>query len=170
MWHWRQEKLCWKFSFDHRNKLHFKIYSNRKLYFWIIEIFHNITVLVYFWSNTCHLGKHQRLLSKTYKNLIDSNINGSVYRCVYLGKSWSLPLGLDCDGLCASLKDLINILLTKFRALIFLVHKRPVRSLPEEIFHLQLRQLLNLKEDGTVIRQQCSSQCNKSQHKLAHST
>jgi len=30
MWHRRLEEWCWKFSFDHRNKLHFNIYSNRK--------------------------------------------------------------------------------------------------------------------------------------------
>jgi len=24
---------CWKFSFDHRNKLHFEIYYNRKRFF-----------------------------------------------------------------------------------------------------------------------------------------
>lgn len=84
---------------------------------------------------------------------------------MYLGKSWSLPLRLDCDGLCASLQDLINILFAKFRAFIFLIHKRTVRSLPEKIFHLQLRQLLNLKDDGTGIRQHCLV---KSKLKLAH--
>ncbi len=41
MWHWRLEKLCWKFSFDHRNKLQFNIYSHRKQLFEIVTIFHN---------------------------------------------------------------------------------------------------------------------------------
>ncbi len=34
-----------KFSFDHRNKFHLNIYSNRKQPFLIAIIFHNITVL-----------------------------------------------------------------------------------------------------------------------------
>ncbi len=36
----------------HRNKLYFEIYSHRKLLFEIV-IFHNITVLLYFWLIKC---------------------------------------------------------------------------------------------------------------------
>jgi len=31
--HCRLEQWCWKCSFDHRNKLHFTIYSHRKQLF-----------------------------------------------------------------------------------------------------------------------------------------
>jgi len=41
----------------HRNKLHFKIYSNRKQLFEIVIIFHNITVYYEFCSNKWSLGE-----------------------------------------------------------------------------------------------------------------
>ncbi len=33
--------------YHHRNKLHFKMYSNRKQLFYIVIIFHNITIFFY---------------------------------------------------------------------------------------------------------------------------
>ncbi len=59
-------------ALHHRN---IKIYSNRKLYIWIIEIFHNITVLQYY--NITFDQIHAALVSirdyfqKHLKNLID---------------------------------------------------------------------------------------------------
>ncbi len=40
--------LSWKFSFDHRNKLYFNIYSHRKQLFKIVITFTNMTVFTVF--------------------------------------------------------------------------------------------------------------------------
>jgi len=45
----------------HRNKLHFKIYSNRNRLFEIVIIFHNISVFTVI--NKCSLGEHKRHLT-----------------------------------------------------------------------------------------------------------
>ncbi len=40
--------------------------------------------LLYFWSNKCSLGKHKRLLSKTFKYLTNPTLlSGSVYAYFY---------------------------------------------------------------------------------------
>ncbi len=79
MWHWRPEKWCWKFRFDHSNKLQFTIYSEKSyIYLFLFAYYikkqnkiHNITILLfllYFWSNKCSLAEQKRLLSKTLKS------------------------------------------------------------------------------------------------------
>jgi len=60
-----------KIQFCRRNKLHFKMYSNRTQLFEIVIIFHIITVLLYFLLNKCSLGKHKRLVSEISKLLMD---------------------------------------------------------------------------------------------------
>ncbi len=49
------------------NKLHSKIYANRKLLFLIVKIFHNITIFIAFFAALYKysLGEHKRLISKT---------------------------------------------------------------------------------------------------------
>ncbi len=47
-------------ALHHRNKLNLNIYSNRKPFFLIVIIFHNITVFFqHFLSNKCSLGEHK---------------------------------------------------------------------------------------------------------------
>ncbi len=43
-------------ALHHKNKLHFKMYFNRKVLFWIVKIF---SFLLYFWSNKCSLGEQK---------------------------------------------------------------------------------------------------------------
>ncbi len=72
MWHWRLEKLCWIFNFDHRNKWHFKIYSNRKQLFQIVLIFHDIVFIVFLYKHS--LAEPERHLKssfpKRYKSIL----------------------------------------------------------------------------------------------------
>ncbi len=49
-------------ALHHRNKLHFTIYSHRKILFYILIIFQNIAVLLYFVLIKCSLDEQKRLL------------------------------------------------------------------------------------------------------------
>ncbi len=51
-------------ALHHRNKLRFKISSNRKQLFDIV-IFFTILLFLLFWANKCSLGERKRLLYKT---------------------------------------------------------------------------------------------------------
>ncbi len=61
---------CWKFSFTITeinyifNKIHLKIYWNRKQFFWIEMMFHNITILTNIDQNKCNLDEHRRLSNR----------------------------------------------------------------------------------------------------------
>jgi len=59
----------------HMNKLHFKIYSSKYLYYFYLYLFHYITLFV---IKKCSLGKNKRLLSKAFQILVKSLLNGSV--------------------------------------------------------------------------------------------
>ncbi len=61
---WRNCQFC-----TSRKKLHFKMNSNRKQLFKTGIIFHNITVLLFFWSNKCHLGQRKILFKNINKPL-----------------------------------------------------------------------------------------------------
>ncbi len=56
----------WKFNFDQRNELHFKIYYSKML-FYIVKLFYNITVFCCIFDHICSLGEHKRLILKTKK-------------------------------------------------------------------------------------------------------
>ncbi len=56
MWHWCNDAE--NSALLHKIKLHFNIYSKSNQFFKIVIIFHNIIVLVYFWSNKCSLCEH----------------------------------------------------------------------------------------------------------------
>ncbi len=49
------------------NKLNFKIYSNRKQLFYIVKIFHNITVFAVFWINNAGLVSRRGLFKNIKK-------------------------------------------------------------------------------------------------------
>lgn len=74
--------------------------------------------------------------------------NGKSGECLsryrYLSKCGALSLRLDSDGLCASLKNLVNVFLAEFGAFVFLIHQGTICTLPQKVLHLHLRQLLHL--------------------------
>ena len=61
-----------------------------------------------------------------------------------LREGGALALTLNGDGGGSSLKDLVDVLLTKTTALIILIHDGGIRSLPQKILYLLLRELLDL--------------------------
>ncbi len=69
-------------------------YKSKILYIKIIKVilncnnFHNIPVLLYFWSNKCSFGKHKRHFFKTLKNVLTPNLNGVT--CVYVHEHVSI--------------------------------------------------------------------------------
>ncbi len=60
-------------ALHHRNKLRFKISSNRKQLFDIV-IFFTILLFLLFWANKCSLGEQKRLLIK-------QRLHGILYMC-----------------------------------------------------------------------------------------
>lgn len=60
----------------------------------------------------------------------------------HFSKGGSSSLGLNSDGLCPALENLVNVLLTKFGPFILLIHDGPVGTSPQQILNLLLRQLL----------------------------
>lgn len=70
-----------------------------------------------------------------------------------LGKSGSFALRLDGDGLSSPLKDLVNVFLTELGTLVFFIHQSSIGSLLQQVLHLQLGQLLHLKQ--ITLLEQC---------------
>ncbi len=67
----------WKFSLDHRNKLHFTVYSNKNSDI-KLQYYFTILLFLYFWSNICRLSEQKRF-SKTIQNFTDRKLwKGSV--------------------------------------------------------------------------------------------
>lgn len=58
------------------------------------------------------------------KTTATGSLPGPVQVCcsVYLGEGGSLALGLDGDGPCSALQDLVDVFLTELGALVLLVH------------------------------------------------
>ncbi len=73
LYFWRNCQFC-----PSRKKLHFKMNSNRKQLFKTGIIFHNITVLLFFWSNKCHLGQRKILFKNINKPLSTQSLTCSV--------------------------------------------------------------------------------------------
>ncbi len=80
IWHWKQVMMLKIKLWHQRNKLHFKIYQNRKQLFKILT---KLLFFTIFLINKCILGEHKRLLyiianNKTFK-IYSENINCIMY-------------------------------------------------------------------------------------------
>ncbi len=60
-----------------RNKLHFKIYWNRKQLLWIVKYFTILLILLCFWLNKCSLGEHDISMTGFNLNLYESRQSSS---------------------------------------------------------------------------------------------
>jgi len=82
MWCWRLEEWCWKYTFDHRNKLLHKIYSHRK------QLYCNTSQYYCFYcisrSNNCSLVSRRHWLqcseeTEQIEQIPNSKWNSTVY-------------------------------------------------------------------------------------------
>jgi len=73
----------------HRNKLHFKIYSNRKQFFEFVITFTNITVFTVFLINKCSLGEQEWLCPNFWQVLLSVWQKGQEFKLhLNLNISW----------------------------------------------------------------------------------
>ena len=58
---------------------------------------------------------------------------------IHLSKGGSSSLRLNCDGLCPTLEDLVNVLLTELGPFILFIHDGPIGATSQQILNLLLR-------------------------------
>lgn len=69
----------------------------------------------------------------------------------YLSKGGALALGLDGDGVSASLEDLVDVFLTELGAFVLFVHQSSICSLSQKVLNFLFGQLLDLSHSHDTL-------------------